>query len=56
MGLREDMETLQRHIENGTGRAYLEGTAPRLKPEPMPKDPTATMSMNAKGWEAARGD
>ena len=56
MGLKDDMHILGRHIERGTGKQWLEGTAEPLPPEPAPIDRSATMSVNNPGWMAARGD
>lgn len=54
MGLKDDMEALQRHIDNGTAKEFMEGTAKPLPKEPMPLD----TSIGKKGyaWERERGD
>lgn len=41
MGLRDDIEAMERHKANGTLKEWFQGTAPILPPEPMPSDPTA---------------
>lgn len=56
MSLKEDMEILERHLRNGTARAYFEGTADPLPPEPKPTDPSATSSGSLVRWITARGD
>jgi len=33
MSLKDDLDALERHIQNGTGEEYLKGTAPAL---PLP--------------------
>lgn len=42
MSLREDIEAMERHKQNGTLREYLRGTADPLPPEPWPADKSAT--------------
>ena len=63
MGLREDMEILENYNQRGLGKEYMQGTLTKGQREEsardrnrMPSDPSARMSMNSPGWEAARGD
>ena len=56
MGLREDMDELERHIANRTGKEYLMGTAPPMPQEPEPSDPSARAGLDQYTWVTLRGD
>jgi len=58
MSLREDMETLGRHIENGTAREYMQGTAPRLPVETLSdiRDTSIPASLDTYRFIKQRGD
>lgn len=56
MGLRDDIEAMERHSRNGTLKEWFEGTAPSLPPEPMPCDPSARPGLGNYAWLTARGD
>lgn len=58
MGLKDDMDALQRHIDNGTGREFMRGTA---DPLPMPtlsdiRDRSIPAPLNAYRFVCSRGD
>lgn len=56
MGLRDDLEIMERHQRNGTLRQWFEGTAPQLPPEPWPTDPSAAESGSTYQYIKNRGD
>ncbi|MDE4297177.1 hypothetical protein PXK56_18495 [Phaeobacter gallaeciensis] len=57
MGLRDDIEAMERHSRNGTLKEWFEGTAPQLPSEPMPSDPSAAHpAKNTYRFLAQRGD
>lgn len=56
MSLKEDMDVLERYIEAGLGKEYLNGTAPRLKPEPASPDRSAVEKLPDYEWISRRGD
>tara|TARA_R110000744_G_scaffold289502_3_gene400418 strand:+ start:11673 stop:11843 length:171 start_codon:yes stop_codon:yes gene_type:complete len=56
MSLREDLEIMQRHKENGTLAGWFRGDAAPLKQKPWPRDETATASINSTSIERMRGD
>lgn len=56
MSLRDDMEVLGRHIENGTAQEFVQGTAAPLPREPWPSDPTAQTGLPLQTLIRLRGD
>ncbi len=56
MGMRDDIEAMERHERNGTLREWFEGTTPSLPPEPMPSDPSARPARDTYQFIAQRGD
>lgn len=56
MGLRDDIQIMERHKANGTLKEWFEGTAPSLPPEPWPSDPSTRASVSNYAFIAKRGD
>lgn len=57
MGLRDDIEAMERHQQNGTLKEWFEGTAPILPIDDNPTDPTTRRpGMSTYRWITLRGD
>ena len=56
MGLRDDIEVMERHEANNTLKEWFEGTAPSIPPKPFPCDPSARPAKNTYRFIAQRGD
>jgi hypothetical protein len=54
MGLRDDLDAMQRHKGNGTLKQWFEGTAPKLPAEPMPID--TSIGKRGYDWLRERGE
>ena len=58
MGLRDDMEMLERHIKNGTAREYIFGLPHEQlrNDDSWPSDPSTKEGLSTYQMETARGD
>lgn len=57
MGMRDDLEAMERHAENGTLAEYMAGTAKPLPAnERLPVDRSAQPTKNGYHWISRRGD
>jgi|TARA_R110000851_G_scaffold72518_2_gene160665 hypothetical protein len=56
LSLREDIEIMKRHKENGTLAKWLQGDVAPLNQKPWPRDETASVSINSTAIERLRGD
>lgn len=56
MSLRDDLEAMERHQENGTLKEWFEGTAPRLDAETVVSDPSTQPCKSTYHFVCLRGD
>lgn len=56
MGLRDDIDAMERHSRNGTLKEWFEGTAPQLHSEEPVLDPSAREGQSNYDFVKNRGD
>ena len=57
MGLRDDIEVMERYERAGLLREWFEGTAPQLSEiDRLPPDPSAVPCKSSYAWISRRGD